>query len=121
MNDDFDRQEAETSSCAHAQKWIQMQRDLGRAPNTVAAYQRALEDYLAFCSRQALLPEAVKREGIARYVRDLASRPSPRGQAVRVLDSGTGLANATLQQRITVVRLFYDYLMEEGLRQDNPV
>ncbi len=47
-----------------------MQEDLGRAPNTVAAYRRALEDYLAFCSRQALLPEAVKREDIARYVRD---------------------------------------------------
>jgi integrase/recombinase XerD len=121
MNDNFDKQKAETSSSAHAQKWIQMQRDLGRAPNTVAAYQRALEDYLAFCSRQALLPEAVKREDIARYVRDLASRPSPRGQSVRVLDSGAGLANATMQQRLTVVRLFYDYLMEENLRPDNPV
>ncbi len=62
MNDCFDRQKTERSSCTHAQKWIQMQEDLGRAPNTVAAYRRALEDYLAFCSRQALLPEAVKRE-----------------------------------------------------------
>jgi len=33
-----------------------------------------------------------------------------------VVDSGAGLANATLHQRITAVRLFYDYLMEEGLR-----
>jgi integrase/recombinase XerD len=121
MNDWFDRQKTERSSCTHAQKWIQMQEDLGRAPNTVAAYRRALEDYLAFCSRQALLPEAVKRGDIARYVRDLASRPSPRGQALRVLDSGTGLANATMLQRLTVVRLFYDYLMEENLRADNPV
>ncbi len=121
MNDSSDRQKAETSSPAHAKKWIQMQRDLGRAPNTVATYQQALEDYLAFCSRQDLLPEAAKREDIARYVRDLASRPSPRGQAIRALDSGTGLANATMQQRLTVVRLFYDYLMEENLRPDNPV
>jgi integrase/recombinase XerD len=38
-----------------------------------------------------------------------------------VLDSGTRLANATLQQRLTAVRLFYDYLIEEGIRQDHPV
>jgi integrase/recombinase XerD len=40
---------------------------------------------------------------------------------VVVLDSGAGLANATLQQRITAIRLFYDYLIEEGLRSTNPV
>ncbi|NUL01953.1 tyrosine-type recombinase/integrase [Streptomyces lunaelactis] len=28
---------------------------------------------------------------------------------------------ATLQQRLVSVRLFYDFLVEEGLRQDNPV
>jgi len=37
------------------------------------------------------------------------------------LDSGAGLANATLQQRLVPVRLFYDYLVEEGLRASNPV
>ena len=28
----------------------------------------------------------------------------------------TGLANATLQQRLVAVRLFYDHLIEEGKR-----
>jgi integrase len=37
------------------------------------------------------------------------------------LDSGAGLANATLQQRLVPVRLFYDFLIEEGLRESNPV
>jgi len=37
------------------------------------------------------------------------------------LDSGKGLANATLQQRLVPVRLFYDFLVEEGLRDSNPV
>ena len=32
-----------------------------------------------------------------------------------------GLANATMQQRLTAVRLFYDYLIEEDLREHNPV
>jgi site-specific recombinase XerD len=40
---------------------------------------------------------------------------------VAVIDSGAGLANATLQQRLTAVRLFYDFLVEEGRRQSNPV
>lgn len=121
MKDAFEEQKTSISSCIHAEKWVQMQTDLGRAKNTVEAYRRALEDYLSFCSRQSIAPETVRREDIARYIRDLATRPSPRGQTLRVLDSGAGLANATLQQRITVVRLFYDYLMEESLRQDNPV
>ncbi|NIY69513.1 putative transposase for insertion sequence element [Streptomyces malaysiensis] len=37
------------------------------------------------------------------------------------IDSGSGLANATIQQRLVPVRLFYDFLMEEGLRESNPV
>ena len=37
------------------------------------------------------------------------------------LDSGAGLSNATLQQRLVPVRLFYDFLVEEGLRESNPV
>lgn len=52
---------------------------------------------------------------------DLSTRPSRRGTNVVALDSGAGLANATLQQRLVPVRLFYDYLIEEGLRESNPV
>jgi integrase len=37
------------------------------------------------------------------------------------IESGRGLANATMQQRITVLRLFCDSLIEQQLRQDNPV
>ena len=68
-----------------------------------------------------MAPEAAGREHVAAYVRDLASRPHPRGSNVVVIDSGVGLANATLQQRLTAVRLFYDYLMEDGVRRTNPV
>ncbi|MFF7234384.1 hypothetical protein [Streptomyces sioyaensis] len=37
------------------------------------------------------------------------------------IDSVAGLANATIQQRLVPVRLFYDFLMEAGLRESNPV
>ena len=55
------------------------------------------------------------------FVRELSSRPSRRGTNVVALDSGAGLANATLQQRLVPVRLFYDFLVEEGVRESNPV
>ena len=34
---------------------------------------------------------------------------------------GPGLANATLQQRLTAVRLFFGFLVDEGLMRTNPV
>src|SRR5260370_34061880 len=58
---------------------------------------------------------------MARYVRDLAVRPNRRGPNVLALASGVGPANATLVQRLVPVRLFYDYLIEEGRRENNPV
>jgi integrase/recombinase XerD len=104
-----------------ATSWLGMQANLGLAQNTIDAYGRALEDYLGFCQRQDIAPLAATKGQVAQYVHDLASRPNPRGMAVHVLDSGVGLANATLQQHLTALRLWYDYLREEGNRPDNPV
>ena len=55
------------------------------------------------------------------FVRELTCRPSRSGANVLSIDSGAGLANATLQLRLVPVRLFYDFLVEEGLRESNPV
>jgi hypothetical protein len=66
-------------------------------------------------------PVAASRAQVGVFVRELTSRPSRRGPNVLALDSGAGLSNATLQQRLVPVRLFYDFLMEEGLRESNPV
>lgn len=104
-----------------ARSWLQFQFNLGLAPNTIEAYGRSLEDYLSFCSRHSIDLETAKKDQIAAYVHDLTSRPHSRGANVRYLHSGTGLANATLQQRITALRLFYDHLIEDGVRADNPV
>jgi len=101
--------------------WLQIQGNLGLAANTIEAYGRALEDYLTFCCQQQIEVATATREHLSLYVHDLASRPNPRGANICVLDSGVGLANATLQQRLTAIRLFYDYLMEEDIRSTNPV
>lgn len=104
-----------------ARAWLQMQHHLRPAPRTIEAYGRSLEDYLQFCSRLQTQPETAGRDHLALYVHDLASRPNPRGSKILNIDSGTGLANATIQLRLTAVRLYYDHLIEEGLRSDNPV
>jgi integrase/recombinase XerD len=104
-----------------AKSWLQIQADLGLAENTIAAYGRALEDYLGFCKRSGLTPKEVNRAQVAAYVRDLRTRPGGNGANVKKIDSGAGLSNATMQQRLTAVRLFYDYLIEEGVREINPV
>ena len=104
-----------------AKSWLQIQADLGLAENTIAAYGRALEDYLGFCKRSGLTPKEVTKEQIVAYIHDLRTRPGKKGAKVKRIDSGAGLSNATMQQRLTAVRLFYDYLIEEGVREINPV
>lgn len=104
-----------------ARAWLSMQHNLRLAPNTVEAYARSLEDYLSFCERKDIEPEGVGREQIGLYVGDLASRPNPRSAKVLHIGSGAGLSNATMQLRLTAVRLFYDHLIERGLRKDNPL
>jgi len=109
------------AGCPEAIAWLQLQTDLGLAPRTIEAYARGLADYLAVCQREGNDPLNAGRAEVARYVRDLAVRPNRRGPNVVALDSGVGLANATLQQRLVAVRLFYDHLIEEGRRETNPV
>src|SRR6266571_4954022 len=107
--------------CPDAVAWLQVQANLGLSPRTLEAYTRGLADYFAVCAREGIEPLTAERAEIARYVRDLTHRPSHRGPNVVALDSGVGLANATLQQRLVAVRLFYDHLVEDGHRETNPV
>jgi len=107
----------------HARAWLETQAMLGLANNTLAAYGRGANDFLAFCQRTSRpFIEATKADIVA-YIDDMTHRPNPRGDTIRYLHRGTGLANNTLQQRLTVVRLLYDYLIDEQIRpnQHNPV
>jgi integrase/recombinase XerD len=104
-----------------AVRWLEVQGDLGRSPRTVEAYARSLVDYLAWCERAGVGVETAGRAEIAGYVRDLRERPDRRGANVISLSSGIGLSNATVQLRVTVVRLFYDFLVEERVRDRSPV
>lgn len=102
--------------------WLKSETLLGLAPNTLDAYARGLDDFLGFCQRTAVDPAKATRGDLACYVGDLRQRPCarPRG-TTSPLAPVAGLSNATLQQRLTAVRLFFDFLMEEGQRAENPV
>jgi site-specific recombinase XerD len=91
----------------HARAWLTLQSHRGLAPNTLDAYSRALERYLSFLIKHHFSCVSVNRTEIALYLSSLRS-------------NGTCLANATIQQTLTVIRLFHAYLMEEGVRANNP-
>lgn len=100
--------------------WLAWQADRQLAKHTVETYGRSLEDFLRFLNREEIRPEEATRAHVAAYVRDLLSRSNPRQPKVVHLDSGAGLANATILLRLAVIRLFFDHLVEEGLRTTNP-
>ena len=109
------------ASLLESKEWLENQQMLGLAPNTVEAYGRGLEDFLAWCDRTKVHATEAGRAELSGYVGDLRSRPGPGGEGVVSLTSGFGLSNATLQQRLTAVRLFFDHLIDQGLRDTNPV
>jgi site-specific recombinase XerD len=104
--------------CPNSKIWLKIQEDLKLAQNTIDAYGRALEDFLRVCTQLGVSPERARREHVGAYVRDLSERQNSRASQHQ---SAIGLSNATLQQRLTAVRLFFDHLVEEGIRPDNPV
>lgn len=116
----------QTTTCAdiHVDAWIALQKDLGKAPNTVAAYARGITDFASFCRGQGVDPLDGRKGIIAAYLADLHVRPPGGGRAGRPGNfpgSRHQPSNASLRHRLTIIRLFYDHLMEEGLRATNPV
>lgn len=93
--------------------------NIGRAPNTIDAYGRAAEDHLRFCAVEGADPLLARPDTIAAWIRDMLDRHLRPAKGLRRAD--TGLSNATVQQRLVAVRSFYEYLVEDGLREPDPV
>lgn len=81
-----------------AAEWLGVWTDLGRAPRTIDAYARGLAEFLQVCENNGVDPTAANRADVAVFVRELTGRASRRGGNVVSIDSGCGLANATIQQ-----------------------
>ena len=102
---DLDRH-VHLTGVVHARAWLTMREQFGLAPNTLDAYARAVDSYVAFLQKRGCGCEASTRSDIGGWINESRLR---------------GLANATLIQRITALRLFFEYLVEEGVREQNPV
>jgi site-specific recombinase XerD len=89
----------------HACSWLTLQSRRGLAPNTLDAYSRALERYLGFLDSRCIASSVATRGDVGLYLASFHA----------------GLSNATVQQFLTVVRLFHAYLVEEGVRPNSPV
>ncbi|PHM27614.1 tyrosine-type recombinase/integrase [Xenorhabdus budapestensis] len=96
-------------SAQWVEQWLKILSDLGRASSTISAYRQALNHYLTHCDINNIQPELVTFEHISAYL-----RPQLPGMEHPV-------ASATLQLRITAIRLWYDFLLYHNICETNPV
>jgi integrase/recombinase XerD len=97
-----------TAANPHCRAWLTFQAQRGLSCNTLEAYSRGLEIFLRFLAHQQLPISAVTRVHIGAYLATMQS-------------DNRAISNATVQQRITVLRLFYSHLVDEGFCSKNPV
>jgi len=96
-------------SILQVEKWLGLLSDIGRTAATIKAYRGALHHYLRYCAQQGITPHSAHFEDISAYV-----RPQLPGMPHSV-------ANATLQLRISAIRLWYDFLTYYDMCDNNPV
>jgi len=96
----------------HVGRWLT---SLNRAPATIDAYGRAIRHFIAFCRTQELPYLEVRIDHIAAYIQHMYA------QQVQRATTRQGLSNATMQQRLVAIHLFYDFLAKEHLLTTNPV
>lgn len=99
--------------------WLRVWTDLGRVPRTIT-YARGLRSTCR-CAMGGVSIRSRRAAPIAVFMCGVDRTAQPRRVDIVSTDCGSGLANATIQQRLVPVRLFCYHLMEEGLRESNPV
>ena len=83
--------------------WLVLER--GRAPRTCEAYRRDLSGYCEVLASRGRSPETAEEEDVLAHLRHLQSR---------------GMAPASVKRTMTAVRTFHQFLVVDGLRDDDP-
>lgn len=78
----------------------------GRSPNTLFAYRRDLDRYIAYCNTQ----------GIA----DPKDVPPPAVSGFIAMLTGEGLAPASVARSLSAVKSFHKYLVQQDAAKQNP-
>ncbi len=98
----------------HGRSWLILLGNLGRADATLDAYARGLSKYLGFCLSLGVEAETATLEHVSLYVRYLHGDAQDGNMSRRS-------SSATMQQYLTVIRLWYDHLVYQDIRESNPV
>lgn len=78
----------------------------GLAPNTIAAYRRDLDTYLAFLDREGVAaPDDVMRSHIEHFVADRRDG---------------GYSDASVERSLSTVKGFHTFMVREGMTQNQP-
>lgn len=77
----------------------------GAARNTIAAYGRDLQDFLAFCAGRGHRFDRLQGAAIEDYL---------------IRCEATGLAKSTRARRLSAIRQLFRFAYDEGWRDDNP-
>ncbi|WP_439598423.1 tyrosine recombinase [Falsiroseomonas sp.] len=90
----------------HAEAFLEMlAAERGAARNTLAAYAADLADFSAHCTPRSITPLTADAGTIQAYLRGL---------------SDAGLAARTAARRLSALRQFFRFLVQEGLRTEDP-
>ncbi|WP_435528249.1 site-specific tyrosine recombinase XerD [Martelella mangrovi] len=93
-------------SGAHIEAFIEMlSAERGAANNTLAAYQRDLDDFRDFLIDRGVAADAASTADITAYLAELGKR---------------GFAASSQSRRLSALRQFYRFLYAEGMREDDP-
>ncbi|WP_435170342.1 tyrosine-type recombinase/integrase [Falsirhodobacter sp. 1013] len=88
--------------------WLELLGNLGRARATLDAYGRGVSHFLTYCEAASVAAEAATLADLSVYIRFLSEGPAR-------------IANSSLHQRLSAIRLWYDHLIYNGLRSTNPL
>ncbi|MBP1845220.1 integrase/recombinase XerD [Rhizobium petrolearium] len=93
-------------SRAHIEAFLEMMSaERGAAGNTLASYERDLEDLHSFLASSRKTPLAAESADLAAYLAHLSKQ---------------GFAASSQARRLSAMRQFYKFLYAEGLRGDDP-
>lgn len=97
-------------------EWLQILASLQRAPNTLDAYGRSLEMFLSWCALESIDAVHATKFHIVQFL----AKQKGDGSLLN-LQSRASISLSTLQVRLSALRGFYDYLVEDGFRRQNPI
>ena len=86
-------------------EWLLIRTQFGLAFNTIDTYAHALSSYLAFSEGQKIAPELSSRADVVGWINEKRER---------------GIAEPSLILRLTGLRLFLDYLVDENAAPATP-